>query len=267
MGDVVLLVAGEEDDLLAGLGPGPTSARPNPSAARRTWRRCPWRGRSPPARPRRRRSSPRRSPAQPTARPMRGPTRSASQLRISRSFPALPCVPIPCRRRFWAAMLGAGRAWRQTFLHRSKIDTGKPAFADCPRARRRLRLERGERRRLGKITLKDIAIRASVSPSTVSLVLRNSPLVAPRTRDEVRAVMDELAYVYNRRAANLRTRRSRTIGILVPDTPTRSMPSSSPASIAFSTRPAGSPSSPTRRNWSRGRRGSSAGSASRTSTG
>lgn len=66
-----------------------------------------------------------------------------------------------------------------------------------------------------KLTLKDIARQADVSPSTVSLVLRESPLVAEATRTKVRATMEELGYVYNRGAANLRSRRSKTIGLVV----------------------------------------------------
>jgi LacI family transcriptional regulator len=66
-----------------------------------------------------------------------------------------------------------------------------------------------------KLTLKDIARQAEVSPSTVSLVLRDSPLVADATRDKIRATMEELGYVYNRGAANLRSRRSKTIGLVV----------------------------------------------------
>jgi LacI family transcriptional regulator, galactose operon repressor len=66
-----------------------------------------------------------------------------------------------------------------------------------------------------KLTLKDIARHASVSPATVSLVLRESPLVAEATRAKVRATMESLGYVYNRGAANLRSRRSKTIGLVV----------------------------------------------------
>jgi LacI family transcriptional regulator len=66
-----------------------------------------------------------------------------------------------------------------------------------------------------KLTLKDIARQAKVSPSTVSLVLRESPLVAEATRSRIRATMEELGYVYNRGAANLRSRRSKTIGLVV----------------------------------------------------
>jgi LacI family transcriptional regulator len=66
-----------------------------------------------------------------------------------------------------------------------------------------------------KLTLKDIARQAKVSPSTVSLVLRESPLVAEATRNKIRATMEELGYVYNRGAANLRSQRSKTIGLVV----------------------------------------------------
>jgi len=66
-----------------------------------------------------------------------------------------------------------------------------------------------------KLTLKDIARQAKVSPSTVSLVLRDSPLVAEATRSRIRATMEELGYVYNRGAANLRSQRSKTIGLVV----------------------------------------------------
>jgi LacI family transcriptional regulator len=66
-----------------------------------------------------------------------------------------------------------------------------------------------------KLTLKDIARQAKVSPSTVSLVLRDSPLVAEATRSRIRATMEELGYVYNRGAANLRSRQSKTIGLVV----------------------------------------------------
>jgi LacI family transcriptional regulator len=66
-----------------------------------------------------------------------------------------------------------------------------------------------------KLTLKDIARQAKVSPSTVSLVLRDSPLVAETTRNKVRATMEQLDYVYNRGAANLRSQQSKTIGVVV----------------------------------------------------
>ena len=66
-------------------------------------------------------------------------------------------------------------------------------------------------------TLKDLAVRAGVSTSTASLVMRGSPLVADATRTRVLKAARALGYVYNRSAANLRTRRSHTVGLVVCD--------------------------------------------------
>jgi len=64
-------------------------------------------------------------------------------------------------------------------------------------------------------TVKDIARHAGVSPATVSLVLRNSPLVADATRAGVQSSIDSLGYVYHRAAANLRTRLTHTVGLVI----------------------------------------------------
>ena len=66
-----------------------------------------------------------------------------------------------------------------------------------------------------RVTLKDLAEHAGVSKSTVSLVLRNSPLVAEATRATVLQSIEALGYVYNRGAANLRMRRTQTVGLVV----------------------------------------------------
>lgn len=65
-----------------------------------------------------------------------------------------------------------------------------------------------------RVTLKDIAARAGVSRATVSLVLRKSPLVKDETRERVDKVMADLGYVYNRRAANLRSGATQTVGLV-----------------------------------------------------
>lgn len=67
----------------------------------------------------------------------------------------------------------------------------------------------------GRTTFKDIARQAGVSPATVSLVIRNSPLVARETRQRVQSCIDRMGYVYDRAAANLRTRLTHTIGLIV----------------------------------------------------
>lgn len=71
--------------------------------------------------------------------------------------------------------------------------------------------------RQGSVTLQDIAAHARVSRSTVSLVLRESPLVAERTRERVQASIKALGYVYNRGAAALRSSRTQTLGVVVYD--------------------------------------------------
>ena len=64
-------------------------------------------------------------------------------------------------------------------------------------------------------TLNEVARHAGVSRATASLVLRDSPLVAVETRARVAAAVAALGYVYNREAATLRSRRTKTVGLLV----------------------------------------------------
>ena len=66
-----------------------------------------------------------------------------------------------------------------------------------------------------RLTLRDLARHAGVSPATVSLVLRKSPLVADATRERVLESMRTLGYVYNRGAASLRTQRTHTVGVAI----------------------------------------------------
>lgn len=68
-----------------------------------------------------------------------------------------------------------------------------------------------------KATINDIAKVSGVSKSTVSLVLNNSPLVRPSTAEKVRTAAEQLGYVYNRSAANLRQGVSNVIGMVVND--------------------------------------------------
>jgi LacI family transcriptional regulator len=66
-----------------------------------------------------------------------------------------------------------------------------------------------------RVTLKHIAEAAGVSRATVSLVLRNNPVVARVTRERVQTSIDSLGYVYDRAAANLRARFTHTVGLVV----------------------------------------------------
>ena len=67
-----------------------------------------------------------------------------------------------------------------------------------------------------RVTLADVAHHAGFSRSTASLVFQDSPMVAATTKAAVLAAAKELGYVYDRRAAALRTRKSHTIGLLIP---------------------------------------------------
>ena len=66
-----------------------------------------------------------------------------------------------------------------------------------------------------KITLSTIAEHLGVSTATVSLALRDSPLIAELTKLRVKTVAREMGYIYNRRAAALRTSKSGIIGVVI----------------------------------------------------
>ncbi|WP_336057657.1 LacI family DNA-binding transcriptional regulator [Nitratireductor sp. CH_MIT9313-5] len=68
-----------------------------------------------------------------------------------------------------------------------------------------------------KIKLSTIADALGVSTATVSLALRDSPLVADATRTRIKEHARAIGYIYNRRAASLRTSRSGIIGVVVHD--------------------------------------------------
>ncbi|HHZ10434.1 MAG TPA: substrate-binding domain-containing protein [Rhizobiales bacterium] len=68
-----------------------------------------------------------------------------------------------------------------------------------------------------KIKLSTIADALGVSTATVSLALRDSPLVAGATRDRIKEHARAIGYIYNRRAASLRTSRSGIVGVVVHD--------------------------------------------------
>ena len=68
-----------------------------------------------------------------------------------------------------------------------------------------------------KATILDIAREAGVSKSTVSLVLQGSGLIRPETAGKVRKAIEDVGYVYNRGAANLRKAHSNVIGMVIND--------------------------------------------------
>src|SRR6516162_5360534 len=68
-----------------------------------------------------------------------------------------------------------------------------------------------------RATIVDVARRAGVSKSTVSLVLGGSSLVAEATRERVTEAMAELGYIYHRGAATLRGAKSGVLGMVIND--------------------------------------------------
>jgi len=71
-------------------------------------------------------------------------------------------------------------------------------------------------RKPSQITLSDIASRLKVSKVTVSKALRDHPDIAVETKQRIRQLAEELAYTPNSAARNLSTRRTHTIGLVVP---------------------------------------------------
>ncbi|RME85403.1 MAG: LacI family transcriptional regulator, partial [Caldilineae bacterium] len=66
-------------------------------------------------------------------------------------------------------------------------------------------------------TISDVAKRAGVSPVTVSRVINNTGNVSPATRAKVERAIRELGYVPSGVAQSLRSKRTRTLALIVPD--------------------------------------------------
>lgn len=66
-------------------------------------------------------------------------------------------------------------------------------------------------------TIKDVAERAGVSPTTVSHTINGTRVVDPATQERVWAAVRELGYRPNGLARGLRRRQTHTIGLIIPD--------------------------------------------------
>ncbi|SRR6266498_235524 len=66
-------------------------------------------------------------------------------------------------------------------------------------------------------TVLDVAKRAGVAPITVSRVINNSGYISQATRERVEAAVKELRYVPNTIARGLRSKRTRTLALVVTD--------------------------------------------------
>ncbi|WGN90243.1 LacI family DNA-binding transcriptional regulator [Ligilactobacillus faecis] len=65
-------------------------------------------------------------------------------------------------------------------------------------------------------TIKDVAKRAGVSPSTASRAMHDSPLISEETKARVKKAMTELDYSPNFVAQNLANQTSNTLGVVLP---------------------------------------------------
>jgi DNA-binding LacI/PurR family transcriptional regulator len=68
-----------------------------------------------------------------------------------------------------------------------------------------------------RATIKDIAVKVNLHYTTVSRALRNHPDVQPATKKIILDAAKELKYQPNIHAQNLKTKQSRTIGVIVPE--------------------------------------------------
>lgn len=66
------------------------------------------------------------------------------------------------------------------------------------------------------VTIKEIAERAGVSPSTVSRALAGNPRISAQTRARIQRIIDELGYHPNMNARSLVVKSSGTIGVVLP---------------------------------------------------
>ncbi|MFI9007585.1 LacI family DNA-binding transcriptional regulator [Actinosynnema sp. NPDC053489] len=70
---------------------------------------------------------------------------------------------------------------------------------------------------MSSVSIRDVATRAKVSVGTVSNVLNRPEVVAPATRDRVMGAIEELGFVRNDAARQLRSGTPRAIGLVVLD--------------------------------------------------
>ena len=67
------------------------------------------------------------------------------------------------------------------------------------------------------ISIKEIAKMANVSVATVSRVINNNGRFSKETKEKVEALIKEYGYTTNIAAKSLRTSKSKTIGLIVPN--------------------------------------------------
>ncbi len=68
-----------------------------------------------------------------------------------------------------------------------------------------------------RVTIKDIAREAGVSPQTVSRAINDKGEISPQTQSRILAIADRLGYRPNSIARSLVSRRTQNIGLVIPD--------------------------------------------------
>lgn len=68
-----------------------------------------------------------------------------------------------------------------------------------------------------RVTIKEVAKLAGVSPSTVTRVVQNKSTISDETKKRVRAAMKELDYHPNLNARSLVSQSTQVIGLVLPD--------------------------------------------------
>ena len=77
-------------------------------------------------------------------------------------------------------------------------------------------MSKRETQNLKRLTLKDVAALAQVSPITVSRVVNGADGVRANVREKVEAAITKLGYIPNRSASVLASSKSKLIGVLIP---------------------------------------------------
>nr|WGD68380.1 LacI family DNA-binding transcriptional regulator [Bacillus velezensis] len=70
---------------------------------------------------------------------------------------------------------------------------------------------------MSNITIYDVAREANVSMATVSRVVNGNPNVKPTTRKKVLEAIDRLGYRPNAVARGLASKKTTTVGVIIPD--------------------------------------------------
>ena len=70
---------------------------------------------------------------------------------------------------------------------------------------------------MSRTTIKDIANALGINPSTVSRALKDHPDIGKPLKEKIQAVASDLGYMPNQYASNLRSGKTFTIGLIVPE--------------------------------------------------